>query len=889
MGEVYRAADTNLKRQVAIKVLPTAVAADSDRLARFQREAEVLAALNHPNIAHIFGLEKVEGTIALVMELVEGPTLADRIAQGAVPLNEALPIAKQIAEAVEAAHEQGIIHRDLKPANIKIRSDGAVKVLDFGLAKAMEPTGRRPDLSDSPTITSPAMTAAGMILGTAGYMSPEQARGVAVNKRTDVWSFGCVFYEMLTGQPSFPGPTVSDTIAKILGREPEWTALPPATPAGVRRLLQRCLEKDHRRRLRDIGDARLDVDDALASRVAEGANRSPVLPEAASWHTRQRGAGLVAIAAVALAGALVWNRTMRVSGADPFAHGNIERLTSDSGLTETPTLSPDGKLIAYASDRSGRGDLDIWVQQTAGGAPLQLTDDPADDQMPDFTPDGTQVVFRSERAHGGVYLVPALGGNARLIAPDGRWPRLSPDGTRVAYWSGQWRGNPSALASSAFLLPLAGGEATRVLADFSMARDPRWAPDGRSVLVLGRRDRTAPLTDSFDWWWVPLDGRPPVRSGVLDLFDWRRETDREVMTLGAWTDSGLLIAERGSLWLVPISLLSGRVDGPPKQLAFGAGQFRDPSTSRDGQIAFAVIESARVLERVPISGNPLPGALTTIFSSKGRGTGRPSQTTDGRTIVFEQNFARYQEIWVKNTQSNEQRMLLRVDTRAAVNPVVSQDGARVGYTVGTDPDRGVGYVIHAGGGVPKQICANCGVHGFLADNRRVLIVAEDQRQILLANVETLTTERLVDTSGGRLQVDRPHASPDDRWLAVRRVDGTRAKVFVIPLTPGRPNALVEGPDQVDEPTTTGRPCGWSPDSRIVYLLLDIDGFRCLWGQHVDGNGRLMGQPLAVRHFHSPIQDDQFSTSYGNSITADGFLYGRSRTEGNVWTLTAAKP
>ena len=258
MGEVYRATDTNLKRTVAVKVLPESVAGDADRLARFQREAEVLASLNHPNIAHIHGLEKSTGATALVMELVEGPTLADRFAQGAIPVSEALQIAKQIAEALEAAHEQGIIHRDLKPANIKVREDGTVKVLDFGLAKAMEPTGvASPSVSQSPTITTPAMTQAGMILGTAAYMSPEQARGATVDKRADLWAFGVVLWEMLTGMRLFEGVTVSDTLASVLKSEPEWQALAPTTPSAVRRLLRRCLEKDRKRRLDSAADARL--------------------------------------------------------------------------------------------------------------------------------------------------------------------------------------------------------------------------------------------------------------------------------------------------------------------------------------------------------------------------------------------------------------------------------------------------------------------------------------------------------------------------------------------------------------------------------------------------------------------------------------------------------
>lgn len=265
MGEVYRATDTTLKRQVALKVLPDAVAADPDRISRFRREAEVLASLNHPNIAHLYGLEKADGVSALVMELVEGPTLAERIAEGPLPVGEALRIARQIAEALEEAHEQGIVHRDLKPANVKAAEASTVKVLDFGLAKAMEPTAAPGNPAHTPTLTSPVMTEIGAVLGTAAYMSPEQARGKPVDKRADIWSFGCVVYEMLTGKAAFPGETVADSVARILERSPDFEALPPDVPTSVRQLLRRCLVKDPRERLRDIGDARIEIGQALAA------------------------------------------------------------------------------------------------------------------------------------------------------------------------------------------------------------------------------------------------------------------------------------------------------------------------------------------------------------------------------------------------------------------------------------------------------------------------------------------------------------------------------------------------------------------------------------------------------------------------------------------------
>ena len=260
MGEVYRARDTKLDRDVAQKVLPSAFTDDPDRLARFEREAKVLASLNHPNIGHIYGLEEAEGQKALVLELVEGPTLADRIAQGPIPVDEALPIAKQIAEALEAAHEQGVIHRDLKPANIKVREDGMVKVLDFGLAKAFEPEAGSVSASMSPTMSlTAAATQMGMVIGTAAYMAPEQAKGKTVDKRADVWAFGAVLYEILTGRRAFPGDDISDTLATVLKFDPDWGMLPADTPPSVRRLLRRSLTKDPKLRLREAGSAIVEI------------------------------------------------------------------------------------------------------------------------------------------------------------------------------------------------------------------------------------------------------------------------------------------------------------------------------------------------------------------------------------------------------------------------------------------------------------------------------------------------------------------------------------------------------------------------------------------------------------------------------------------------------
>ena len=403
MGEVYRAIDTNLKRAVAMKVLPVSVAGDRERLARFRREAELLAALNHPNIASIYGLERSGPATALVMELVEGPTLADVIARGPIPISDVLPIAKQIAEALDAAHEQGIIHRDLKPANIKVRADGTVKVLDFGLAKALAPDGASTtagNLTESPTITSPAMTQAGMILGTAAYMSPEQAKGRAVDKRSDVWAFGVVLYEMLTGQRLFKGDDVSEVLASVLTRQPDWTILPADTPALVRRLLRRCLEKDRTRRLADIADARLDIVDSLSGSDVD----APSAVSASRTHGRLAWASSLLLVGLAAAAVAVWatrrvpippvtTRTIlsiaptgETSGANP-----LEQRAGGARPTRTAVaLSPDGKTLVFSAIWGGTEQLYARRMDQLSAAPISGT---SGGSSPIFSPDGQSVAF----------------------------------------------------------------------------------------------------------------------------------------------------------------------------------------------------------------------------------------------------------------------------------------------------------------------------------------------------------------------------------------------------------------------------------------------------------------------------------------------------------------
>jgi eukaryotic-like serine/threonine-protein kinase len=389
MGEVYRATDTKLHRDVALKILPETVAGDADRLARFGREAHVLASLNHPNIAAIFGVEESERSRVLVMELVEGPTIEDMLAGGALPIAEALKIANQIALGLQAAHEEGIVHRDLKPANVKVRPDGTVKILDFGLAKIWMPesSSRAKNLSTSPTITSPAATLHGMILGTAAYMAPEQARGRVVDKRADVWAFGCVLYEMLTGTRTFAGTDVTDVLAAIVRGDPDWTALPSATPASVRRLMRRCLIKDGRDRLSDIGVARLEIAEAAQAPESAGATSVPAKRTIAA----RFGWIAAALVAATLTGLAMWLARPSLSTL-PERRAFIaipDALTWVSPSGSGVAISPDGAWIAYLAAAKSQT---LYVQTLGEDVPRQVSGSESA-YAPCFSPDSTQIAF----------------------------------------------------------------------------------------------------------------------------------------------------------------------------------------------------------------------------------------------------------------------------------------------------------------------------------------------------------------------------------------------------------------------------------------------------------------------------------------------------------------
>ncbi len=502
MGEVYRARDTTLRRDVAIKILRH-LTAEPERLARFEREARMLAALNHPNIGAIYGLEAAHGDRALVLELVEGETLADRIQRGPASVTDALTIARQIADALDAAHEKGIIHRDLKPANVKVTPGGVVKVLDFGLAKAA--TGEL----QSPTVTMDGSQAR-TILGTAAYMSPEQARGQTVDKRTDIWAFACVFYEMLTGQMAFPGATVSDTIVAILAREPDWTALPATTPPMVARLLRRGLEKDPKRRLRDIADARAELDDALEGGKAPAMAGSTTVVSAPSLWSRWAAIILIAVAS-GLAG---WGvRRLSPASDNPLSNATFTRLTNFEGNEPEAALSPDGKFATFLSDRDGP--LDVWLTQVGSGRFVNLTHE---NHMPGLRPvrnigfsgDGSEIWFGGAPVSR-MQIMPMMGGPPRPLLVD-RTAEVawSSDGARIVY-------HTDAPGDPMFVADRTGAGAKQIFVDPMVGghnHHQAWSPDGRWIyFARGIQD-----ISQMDLWRIAASGGQPERLTYHDAY-----------------------------------------------------------------------------------------------------------------------------------------------------------------------------------------------------------------------------------------------------------------------------------------------------------------------------------------------------------------------------------
>jgi Tol biopolymer transport system component len=769
MGEVYRATDTKLGRDVAIKVLPAELAQDPERLARFEREAKLLASLNHTNIAHVYGFESAtladgSTTHFLAMELVEGEDLAERLKRGPIPVDDALEIAKHIAEALEEAHEKGIVHRDLKPANVKLTEDGKVKVLDFGLAKAWAAdarSGSGPDLSQSPTLAHTG-TQAGVILGTAAYMSPEQARGKPVDKRADIWAFGVVLYEMLAGGSLFAGETVSDVLAAVLTREIDLQRLPASTPPAVRTLLRRCLERDPRQRLHDVADARIVLDELRAGRGEAEAVPAP-RPGVPGFAL---AAGAVALAAALAAGAW-FGRGAAAPAAPSAAFHRFTRLTFASGLESSPSLSPDGEFVAYTAIDGG--DRDIFLLRVGGQRSINLTQDSAaDEDHPAFSPDGKQIAFRSERSGGGIFVMGATGESTRRLTEFGDNPSWSPDGSEIVFAT-EGESDPHARekVSELWVVRAAGGEPRRIFAGDAVM--PAWSP-GRHRIACWRIAQ-----GTRDVWTIAADGSDPQPVTAAPSNDWNPVWARDGAHLYFESDRGGVM----NPWRVAIDEKSGRPRGEPEPITLPASWSGQLSLAADEhRLAFRTSEMTAQIRRIPFDAGAgrITGPAERLFDTAIPAVGL-DVSADGWMLF--RTAAMQEDVYVMRVDGSGLRKLTD-DAAKDRAPVWSPDGQQAAFYSNRGGYYEIWTVNRDGSGLRRRTATTSGKNErgtvlfpvWSPDGRTIVLSADDAVVRLTLRDEPVPRpemERIpVDVGGGKFVIPTSW-SPDGRKIAGVRI------------------------------------------------------------------------------------------------------------------------
>ena len=775
MGEVYRARDAKLGRDVAIKILPDVFAHNSERMARFQREAKVLASLSHTNIASIYGLEDSSTTHALVMELIEGPTLADRIKSGPIPISEALPIAKQMCEALEYAHEHGIVHRDLKPANVKVTSDDAVKVLDFGLAKALEGDASSIDIANSPTVSRMA-TQAGVLLGTAAYMSPEQAKGKAVDRRADIWAFGCVLYEMLTGKMAFRGESVTDTLAAVIRAEPDWSQLPTATPIRVRVLLQRCLQKDPRQRLQAIGDARIALEEVLS-----GA-QDPTSAAASAHPTKQWRpwlgwgiAGLFIVATVLFA-FLYLHQKPPAAQALRFEIPLPEKTTF-SGLGVS--VSPDGRKLAFAATGAdGQGRLWVRSLETLEARPLDGTEGTFGFTF--WSPDSRFIAFG---ARGKLMKIEASGGPPLTLcdAPSflgGAW--TSDD--KIVFGSTSGIRQVSASGGVAFPITVAGASI-----------NPSLLPDGRHFVYVRETNQAAAGTGIY---LGSVDAKPEEQTKKSLL------GDSSTVVYAPSSDSGVgyLLFVRGPAGLGTTgTLMAQRFDTGRLELTGEAV----PIAEQVSNLNFSASPTGVLVYFTGTSGmsagsrGNIQGQLT-WFDREGKALGTFGDpgvyrtlalSPDGNRVAFERADPQTQnrDIWLYEFARGVSTRFT-FDPAWEASPVWSPDGSQIAFT----SNRGGPFDLY------EKASNLAGEDELLfksGDSKVPSSWSPDGRFLLYYNAASPSQVWLLPLGGGeadRKPVSLLHSefneavakfSPDGRWISYASNESGKNEIYVRPFDP----------------------------------------------------------------------------------------------------------
>ena len=855
MGVVYKARDTRLNRVVAIKILAPDKVADPDRKRRFVQEARAASALNHPNIITIHDISAEDGMDFIVMEFAPGKTLDRLIPRNGMRLRDVVKISAQITDALATAHGAGIVHRDLKPGNIIVSEEGRVKLLDFGLAKLTEQveTAERVEIGETDeTVTHAPRTSEDMIAGTIAYMSPEQAEGRPVDARSDLFSFGSVLYEMLTGRRAFTGRSRMATLSAVIHQEPKPLAMTESSPE-LERIVGRCLRKDPARRFQSTSDLRVLFQD-----LKEGV---PATVSSVAAPVSRSGPRLWPIVVMSVAaGVAITAAAFVVFRSKPEMSSNlrIRRLTYDGARAFAPSISPDGRLVAYVSDRDGG--MRLWLQQVDEDNAIALTQGQQVPGMtPSFSPDGKRIAYVAQEETGwAIWSIDVLGGQPRKVAErlsGFPFPRFSPDGKWIAYRSLH---DADAEYSEYGLASTSGGpaKALRVpvtTAITSLSGTPfLWTPDAKGLLVIGTRTgQRGP-----GWWVLPIDGGEPIDTGAGATVAAER---LGTPLLSGWIgDQILFSAAYGgvtSLWQIQASPANFKAGNSVRRLTSGGSNEGAASVAADGKrLAFGSSSGSRLnLWSYPLDSSyrRVTGAPVQLTDGL-RKDGYVSPSTDGKRLVFAGRTGGSRDLWVKDLATTKE---LRLTETAAEedHSAFSNDGSLIAYRV-WDPPNGKEpiNVVPAAGGVPRQICADCGRPGaWSADDRRILFDRfPRQKEIYELDVAAGTTRVLLRSE--RL-IAMPRLSPSDSWIAFTEMgSGRKRRIFVAPYPmTADPSPRNEWRLLVDGSSMERQPF-WIAGTNLLYFLSERDGFRCVYGVAVNmKTGSVDGEVFAVAHFHDP--------------------------------------
>ena len=870
MGVVYKAEDTKLKRFVALKFLRSDVLEDEEHKERFLREAQAAAALDHPNICTVYEIDEAEGQTFLSMAFLEGQTVKEKFKERPLKLDEALDIAIQTAQGLQAAHEKGIVHRDIKSSNLMVTPQVQVKVMDFGLAQLAERS---------------KLTKTTASLGTPSYMSPEQAQKSKTDRRTDIWSLGVVVYEMVTGRLPFEREREQAVLYSIVNEEPEvMTAQRVDVPVELDRIVGKAMAKDADERYQHVDEMLVDFQ-ALRKALAAGGTRTPaVIPSERSGRNWSSGAPMavgLALLAIGL-GLGWWLHGLSEPSVELPTQYRWTRLTSDAGLTYHPAISPDGKLLAYASDRAGADNLDIWVKTVAGGQPSRRTQHEADDYEPAFSPDGSKIAFRSNREGGGIYVMPAIAGQPQLIAKDGRRPRFSPDGNWIAYWVGEALGTNATV----YVINSSGGPPRQLVVGFFNASSPIWSPDGNHVLFSGQR-----MTGmNLDWWVAPLNGGEPIKTGVVDDLGLRAIRQNPIggqVVPETWSPEGdsvtfsARLGDTADLWRVRISPEIWQVQGAPERLTAGPGLVSQPSHAAGGRLVFATLTSNIDVWSLPVEPNDgrANGEIRQITKDTSDDI-HPNLSADGTTLVFLSNRTGNRDVWAMDLDTGEQTLLTDTPEDEAF-PIISADGSKVIYRAGAI------FQKPTSGGVVEKVCDDCGdpFHWTFDGSKVLHRFAFGPSSIGLFDLttgENLPVLRHPDYHIFGFQI-----SPDSRWIAFHLGFPGNTQIFVVPFQGEIPRQEKDWIPVTRREALDFHP-RWSPDGNLLYYQSTRDSFRCIWAQRLDRRTkRPVGEPFGVYHSHSARR------SIGNiagpqqvwvSVAQDKMVFSMREITGNIWMM-----